>query len=474
MEIPLRQIGVLLALALIFICCKPSYGEMRVWAVDELSTAYPDSGSGGGTIYFSECFPTFRFRIISHNGVDTNAVDDGRALCVVIEERGPLSPLGLCFGEEGDPIPEYLSSRHILEVKRGLMLTQTDDSTFLLTVDLSEDIADTLLELCGVRTWWELSMPWLSALMVLGDIRDTIGNIYSYDGTYRRRISGLFIGPSIKMRNPAPGTIVTSLQPHISFLVSDFVPCFCDTAVFTPGVCDMALLCPIDTVICAPPDTGYVGYPYLMCSSVIVAVQHDTFFLGSEGMYIDPYAPPPVWLSVPCSTETLHMGIRFLPTTRVNISLEDAGISFAPGDTVRVCVLEAMDTVQVGPPNHLNEPWSCENLNSPIPECWEFYIAGTGIGEVAATPEGFEIKSIKPNPFNSSVEITYTIPEDVSDNIELAMFDILGRRVESLPVEKTKGEHSVIWQPQDVSSGMYFVRMKAGKQTITKKVMYLK
>ena len=96
------------------------------------------------------------------------------------------------------------------------------------------------------------------------------------------------------------------------------------------------------------------------------------------------------------------------------------------------------------------------------------------VEEAAATPEGFGIKSIKPNPFNSSVEITYTIPENVSGNIELAMFDILGRRTESLPVEKTKGEHSVIWQPQDVSSGIYFVRMKAGKQTITKKVMYLK
>ena len=167
--------------------------------------------------------------------------------------------------------------------------------------------------------------------------------------------------------------------------------------------------------------------------------------------------------------------MHWLHDSLVVFKPEEAGVSFAPGETVRVCLEEATDRTSQGyGPNHLGRYRDWTHPDTPIPFCWEFYIAGTGIEEAAATPEGFGIKSIKPNPFNRLVEITYTIPEGVSDNIELAIFDILGRRVESLPVEKTKGEHSVIWQPQDVSSGMYFVRMRASGQVVTKKLILLR
>ncbi|MCD6097451.1 T9SS type A sorting domain-containing protein [bacterium] len=168
-------------------------------------------------------------------------------------------------------------------------------------------------------------------------------------------------------------------------------------------------------------------------------------------------------------------GMHWLHDSLLVLNTGEAGLTFERGETVRVCLEEATDRTSLGyGPNHLGRRWDWTHPDTPIPFCWEFYIAGTGIEEAAAMPEGFGIKSIKPNPFNSSVEITYTIPEDVSDNIELAMFDILGRRVESLPVEKTRGEHSVIWQPRDVSSGMYFVRMRASGQVVTKKLILLR
>ncbi|MGE5860365.1 MAG: hypothetical protein ACM34J_07410 [Ignavibacteria bacterium] len=36
------------------------------------------------------------------------------------------------------------------------------------------------------------------------------------------------------------------------------------------------------------------------------------------------------------------------------------------------------------------------------------------------------------------------------------------------------GSHTITWQPQNVSSGVYFCRMKAGNFFETKKIMLLK
>jgi len=268
------------------------------------------------------------------------------------------------------------------------------------------------------------------------------------------------MGPQVISHSPEGMTFLSS-DTLINFVVSVKTPCFLDADIETYWhVCEvegdpMSFDLPI---YCEPVDTGWGGAP-IKRSSVIFTVNSDTFTIDSPGVFWDDTLFPISYYD------------RYLP--RCNLDISEAGLTFSPGETVCVCVLDVTDSIDIGPDNHLGEPFDGES-HEPIPFCWEFYIAGTGIEEAAATPEEFGIKSIKPNPFNSSVEITYTIPENVSGNIELAMFDILGRRAESLPVEKTKGEHSVIWQPQDVSSGIYFVRMRTSGQVVTKKLILLR
>lgn len=93
--------------------------------------------------------------------------------------------------------------------------------------------------------------------------------------------------------------------------------------------------------------------------------------------------------------------------------------------------------------------------------------------ETAELPAGFELRQNYPNPFNASTTISYYLRENSDVRLEIA--DILGRVVAVLVREnQTAGEHSVIWNGDDKSSGIYFYRLKAGNSSETRKMILLK
>ncbi|MFZ5432288.1 MAG: T9SS type A sorting domain-containing protein [Calditrichota bacterium] len=76
----------------------------------------------------------------------------------------------------------------------------------------------------------------------------------------------------------------------------------------------------------------------------------------------------------------------------------------------------------------------------------------------ATLPTDFVIGYAYPNPFNSQVTIEFAITRQLS--IRLEVFDLLGRRVETLTVGEYKiGIHRVVWQADGHSSGIYFARL---------------
>jgi predicted outer membrane repeat protein len=83
-----------------------------------------------------------------------------------------------------------------------------------------------------------------------------------------------------------------------------------------------------------------------------------------------------------------------------------------------------------------------------------------------------------PNPFNPSTTIFYYLPAD--SPVTLSVYDVAGRRIADLVgrAEK-KGRHSVTWNGTDergssVASGIYFSRLTAGKETVSKKMILLR
>ena len=90
----------------------------------------------------------------------------------------------------------------------------------------------------------------------------------------------------------------------------------------------------------------------------------------------------------------------------------------------------------------------------------------------AALAREYSLRSY-PNPFNPSTTLTFGVPK--TSNISLEVFDILGRKKQTLlSGMMPAGEHSVMWNCPSCPSGMYFVRVQAGGQTMQRKMLLLK
>jgi len=97
-----------------------------------------------------------------------------------------------------------------------------------------------------------------------------------------------------------------------------------------------------------------------------------------------------------------------------------------------------------------------------------------GLGfEPVRPPESFALGELYPNPFNG----TLTIPIFSSDNqnITIDIIDILGRKVVTLidnqPFEK---QSTVSWKTDQISSGIYFVRLSNSNDYRLKRVSLIK
>ena len=78
-------------------------------------------------------------------------------------------------------------------------------------------------------------------------------------------------------------------------------------------------------------------------------------------------------------------------------------------------------------------------------------------------PKVFALNQNYPNPFNPSTTISYDIPRAAFVNVDI--YDVLGRRVTSLVDGIQAPNHYVMqWNASNVSSGMYFLRIRAHSQ----------
>ena len=96
-------------------------------------------------------------------------------------------------------------------------------------------------------------------------------------------------------------------------------------------------------------------------------------------------------------------------------------------------------------------------------------------------PAEFSLSQNYPNPFNPTTTIKYTIPGNVilsgAKNlfVSLKVYDALANEIATLVnEEKSSGNFEIEFDGNNLSSGVYFYRMRAGNFTVTKKFMLLK
>jgi hypothetical protein len=84
------------------------------------------------------------------------------------------------------------------------------------------------------------------------------------------------------------------------------------------------------------------------------------------------------------------------------------------------------------------------------------------IEEISQIPMQFSLSQNHPNPFNTSTIIRYDLP--LAGDVRLEIYDILGRKVETLiDGWQPAGAHSVVWDAEGVSSGIYFYTIRTGE-----------
>jgi alpha-glucosidase (family GH31 glycosyl hydrolase) len=88
-------------------------------------------------------------------------------------------------------------------------------------------------------------------------------------------------------------------------------------------------------------------------------------------------------------------------------------------------------------------------------------------------PSGFRLEQNYPDPFNPTTTIVFEIPR--RELVDLSVFDLLGRNVATLVHEtREAGSYSAQWNAADLSTGLYFCRLRAGGVALTRKMILAK
>jgi len=101
---------------------------------------------------------------------------------------------------------------------------------------------------------------------------------------------------------------------------------------------------------------------------------------------------------------------------------------------------------------------------------------GVSVVTLSTTPElpsSVTLNGSYPNPFNPATTISFSIPNEMS--VDVKIYDISGRVVgELMSGVQSQGLYEITWDASSYASGLYFVRLVAGAEMYTQKIMLVK
>jgi hypothetical protein len=109
-------------------------------------------------------------------------------------------------------------------------------------------------------------------------------------------------------------------------------------------------------------------------------------------------------------------------------------------------------------------------------------VVGTSVpGGEQDIPASLGLASVCPNPFNPTVEVTYSVPAKAGrETVKLQVYTITGRCIRTLVNgEVPPGVHKTIWDGKDAGgvdagSGVYFCELSSGSERRTKRIVLVR
>ena len=119
-----------------------------------------------------------------------------------------------------------------------------------------------------------------------------------------------------------------------------------------------------------------------------------------------------------------------------------------------------------------NDDGSIAGIRAEYPAMGDI-VAGIDPTENGALPTAYALEQNYPNPFNPSTDISFALPN--AGQVKLVVYNVLGQEVATLvDGHMEAGNHSVTFEADNFSSGVYFYRLNAERYTQTLKMMLLK
>jgi hypothetical protein len=88
-------------------------------------------------------------------------------------------------------------------------------------------------------------------------------------------------------------------------------------------------------------------------------------------------------------------------------------------------------------------------------------------------PTSFKLEQNYPNPFNPSTNINFSLPE--RSFVELKIYNILGIEISTIVNKELQaGNYTYSFDAENLTSGIYFYKLNAGKFSVTKKMTLIK
>ncbi len=178
-------------------------------------------------------------------------------------------------------------------------------------------------------------------------------------------------------------------------------------------------------------------------------------FTWDECVDNDPYAFAEYTLSLTSYNETIEVSGSTDPQLTVDFDDLDLTWNGSPEITWSVMAVSQGDTVYSDQPFTLLNPYSDVNDNDNT------------------LPGEFALREVWPNPFNSTLTLSYDLPKPA--NVEAILYNVLGQRVAVLEnARHIAGSHRMSWRAHGLASGVYLLHLKTGDKAFTRKLVLMK